>query len=304
MKKIITAGILILILQVVLIIGVSGQKKGFAPYSPETNLLNITADSIDRLKITDEEGLHIELKKNGSKWFIASDPPVPANSSQIDSLIKRVGEFKRGLAVATSEKAAKRFKVTKDHYGHKLSLFQQEEVATLYLGTSPGFKQLHAKTEKNDEVVTVELENYEITPKENQWIDGDLLKIDPLKIESIAFEKFILKKVDGSWRVNEKTEGEGKNTITEDTPDKLIEKLSNFTTHGFSSFKEKDNQLKTQPLLSFATEDSEGKSIQWRFFADDENNGLAKRSDLPYLLKVTKWQIDDIKKLINPPEKS
>ncbi len=49
-------------------------------------------------------------------------------------------------------------------------------VGDLYLGTSPGFKKVHARRADSDDIYAITFANYEATARTDDWLDKALLK--------------------------------------------------------------------------------------------------------------------------------
>lgn len=290
MQRLITASLVVLILQVGLIVLLTAQENRYEPYVPNIAVVEFEKAQIDTITLSGEDNKTIELAKNGDTWLITGDPSIPAASEIVDGFLTQLADAKRGLAVATTKDAAERFKVSENNYISKLILQQKgESIGEIYFGSSAGYKQLHTRTAGSDEVITVPLGSHEVSTDMSQWIDKDIFQVDKEKIEKITFRKIELR-IDGA-----KWKGISDDAEKEDLPagKDLAEKIASLSVTGKSTAG-LDEQVSE---VTLNTVDTEGNTLTWDFYKEGESGYAVKRSDLPYRLIVSSWQIDEIKKV-------
>lgn len=293
MKKVIIAGTVLLLIQIGLVVVFNNSQSRFTPFSPNSNLLNLEHQKVDTIVITGEQEKVIHLKNLDEKWFIDEKIVVPADSNRISNLLERISTFKRGLSVGSSAEAARRFKLAPTNFKHKLTFVNQNnELGTLYLGTSPGFKQLHAKTENNENIVTVELESHEVAANSEDWIDKTILNIDAEKVQNFIFTGFNLSRQDDSEWSFEKTSSDVE--LSPEQVNELIQKTTSLPVYNYINKEEFSIDEISTLLVAFTTVMEDSTSLQWKFVQDGENDAIVSRSDLPYLLRIGKWLVDDI----------
>ena len=296
MQRLILPAAILLVIQIGLIIGIASQDKEFEPYAPNTKLVNFDPSAVDTIHISAEDST-LNLTKIDGIWVLAEENKIPVSSQQVESFLDTISGLKRTLAVATTENAAKRFKVSDDDYNYHLIIKGGDiQFANLYFGTSPGFKQIHLRLADTKEIITAGLASHELSPEAEQWIDKDQLKlardsIQRIDINNHAFEK----NDDSSWK---SVQAENSFELSREKIDALLDIIVGLSVSGFVVDDEKQTPVETSDL-SFSLTLAEGNKLDWEFKQLDENEFVVYRSDINYGLKVSKWQIDDLQKAID-----
>jgi hypothetical protein len=121
--------------------------------------------------------VQVKLRKRDGAWILPDAFDAPADSSRVQSLLDRLASIKRGLPVATSEAALRRFKVADADFERKLVLSAgSQTLATVYLGSSPGLRRTDARAGADRAVYAVELALYDVPSQESAWLDPKLLQ--------------------------------------------------------------------------------------------------------------------------------
>ena len=104
----------------------------------------------------------------------------------VTALLDRLSALKRGLPIATSESALKRFKVVDADFERRLVLSAGDKaLATVYFGSSPGLRKSDARFGTDKAVYTVDLPTYELPTDSGAWLSPDLLRGDTAKLAEI-----------------------------------------------------------------------------------------------------------------------
>jgi len=189
--------IVLLALQLVIIAVVLLAETGFG--EPEQGpFLAFEPDDVDEIRITgdDEAAETLELRRADVGWRLPSG--LPADGDKIRDVLDKLAGLRSPWPVATSGGAAERFEVTADdHQRHVVLLADGDTVADLYLGTSPGYQQVHARRADDDAVYSVGISNYQLPPKSDDWLDKTLLQAEG---EISAIER------QGAWQLRRKDE--------------------------------------------------------------------------------------------------
>ncbi len=295
MQRLIVPAAILLLLQLGIVIYITLQDKDFEPYAPNTTVVSLAPSAAGVIQISADEGILKLVKEEGS-WLLSAVEKVPADSELVESFLEKIAGFKRSLAVATSEDAAKRFRVSHDEYAYHLVISgENKELANLYFGTSPGFKQIHLREAGRDEIITVGLGSHELSPAVEQWIDKNVLKLGTDTVQRIEFNNNVIERnEDATWNVRK----------SDDFPDpkkeqidELLDKMCNLSVNGFVAAAE-NTKNSQEPELMFSLLLEGGKKLEWKLIPAGENDFVVIRSDLGYALKVSKWQVDDIKQII------
>ena len=159
-----------LIVAALLVVGSTGPgeaAEGLLPFEPAQAVsLNIAAD--------DEE---VALSRGDDGWNL--DGGLPADDGKVGEVLEKLAGASAAWPVATSAATAERFEVTEDSFQRRLTIGAEDgETATLFLGSSPGYRRVHARTAGADEVFSIDFSNYEAPADPGQWLDRTLLRPD------------------------------------------------------------------------------------------------------------------------------
>ena len=187
MEKTIRVLVVLLVAQVLLAVGMRFTGPNLAAAHPHTPLLALGDKPVDRLTIEGPEGARVVLVKQDKEWMLPGAGNFPADQVRIDTLLGRLEGLKRGLPVATSGGALKRFKVSDENFERRVTLAHGgDTLATLYLGSAPDMHHVNARTGKDDVVYAVEFASYEAPDKAADWEDKAILQVPQDDIASIA----------------------------------------------------------------------------------------------------------------------
>ena len=132
------------------------------------------------------ESTRIELAKKNGAWVLPTSFDAPADGAKVTALLDRLSALKRGLPIATSESALKRFKVVDADFERRLVLSAGDKaLATVYFGSSPGLRKSDARFGTDKAVYTVDLPTYELPTDSGAWLSPDLLRGDTAKLAEI-----------------------------------------------------------------------------------------------------------------------
>jgi len=132
------------------------------------------------------QATHIALKKKDGQWVLPDAYDVPADATRVRSLLDRLAALKRGLPIATSESALRRFKVVDAEFERRLVLSAGgKALGTVYFGSSPGLRKSDARTAADRAVYAVDLPTYDLPTDLAAWIDPGLLKGDTGQLAEI-----------------------------------------------------------------------------------------------------------------------
>ena len=138
------------------------------------------------------------LIRSGAHWIIPELHGLPADASKINALLPRLVRQSAGWPVGNSKPAQQRFQVSKTNYQRRLKLGAiSADIATIYLGTSPGFGKVHARNADDDAIFPVELNNFDLPAVASKWLDPRLLQVRvPIRIDTDLYH---LRLEDGAW---------------------------------------------------------------------------------------------------------
>jgi len=187
------AGLLVVQL---LIVAALLMGRGDFRQPDQGTLFDFDRAAIDRLVITESEN-QVELARRDAQWQLPDT--VPADAAKIEDLLDKLAALRAPWPIATTAGAQARFEVAEGNHQRRVRLETGgQAVAELYLGTSPGFRRLHARLPGRDEIYEVELTHFQLPANPDEWLDRGLLQAQG-EIAAIARE--------GVWRLARSDEG-------------------------------------------------------------------------------------------------
>jgi Domain of unknown function (DUF4340) len=186
MEKTIRILSIVLVAQLLLAVGMSLTGPNLVAAHPNTPLFTLGDQPVDHLTIEGPDGARIVLAKQGEGWVLPDNGGYPADKTRVDTLLSRLKGLQRGLPVATTSGALKRFKVSDESFERRVLLAHGDDtLATLYLGSSPGMHHVHARSGKDDAVYAVDFAVYEAPDKAADWEDRTILQFPQDSLETI-----------------------------------------------------------------------------------------------------------------------
>jgi len=292
-----TIGMLAVLLaaQLLLAVGMSYTGTSLAVHRPDTPLLNLGDSSVDRITITAPDDQHIVLARQGDGWILPGTGDFPADKLQVERLLAELKGLQRGLAVATTKGALKRFKVSDDAFERRVQLARGDQtLATLYFGTSPGVRRVNARSSGDDAVYTTEFGIYDAPVKPEDWEDKGVLKLPPGEIETIGLAGLTLERLPASpaaaasgdkdtqepesrtWSSKAGlAEGESVNQVNADA---LAQQLAGLTVGAVLGSVADPGYGLDQPALSISVQRQGGQTIEYRIGKRDKGNDYVLKS--------------------------
>jgi Domain of unknown function (DUF4340) len=195
-------------------------------------LLPIDRATVDGLLIEDETGAKIKLARTDAGWTLPDSDGLPVDNEKVGQLLDKLFAADAPWPVATSAESAKRFEVTAEKFQRRIQLLVADQtVGDLYLGTSPGFRKVHARLADSDDVYAITFANFEATARPDDWIDKALLK--PAD-DITALERpdhWTLSQSGDVWTLDGLNPGE---TTKQDAAKDLVNKVTNLRVMGIA----------------------------------------------------------------------
>lgn len=190
---------LILLIQGAITAVVFWPDSGLSDQSSEPLLAPFPVTAIDELHIGDEFDNEAVLVRTGEQWLLPYRENLPADAIKIHALLQDLTNQSGSWPVARSSAARQRFQVADYYYQKRLKLFSAgEELGTVYLGTSPGFRKVHARNADQDAIFSITLNTFEVPANSQAWLDPKLLQVRvPLRIDSDLYNIYL---EDGHWK--------------------------------------------------------------------------------------------------------
>ena len=297
MRQWLYAGTALLIFQLVLAVIFNTYDRGsYTAFKPYANLLEFSTPEVDAIVVTGEDGKEVQLNKENNTWLLPERFKAPADEKKVTDFLEKLVTVKQGLAVATTSGAAKRFKTSPgDFERHVVLKHGDRVVADFFLGTSPGFKMVHARVHDRPEVVSVELNTYDMETDPERWLDHGMVEIKKETISGLVMGDIDLTRQDKSWQLAGLAENEELNT---GEVENLLNKISHLTVADVLDPTANAELFKKDPVLTVTLKLTDNNDRVYTFAKlDKENFYELKTSDQDFLFKVNSFVVDDIKKI-------
>lgn len=199
MNRVGYALLLLLLLQSALVARLYWPDGGMTLSDNKTSVAETGPYVIDEIRIQDGHGATTRLTRAANHWRLPEQSGLPADSARIANLLEQLTATDPGWPVAHTLASRQRFQVASYHFRRRIELWAQgEHISTVFLGTSPGFRKVHARNKAKDEIYSISLNLFETSARADQWLDRKLLQVrGPL---SIAGDTYRLERKDGTWQ--------------------------------------------------------------------------------------------------------
>jgi hypothetical protein len=248
----------------------------------EASLVTIDANTIERLVVSDLEN-SVVIQRQGERWVLPEYHQLPADQDKLTTLLQTLPGLQRGWPVAQTEAAAERFEVAANNYQRKLEwVAGGEVVATVYLGTAPGFRKVHARRADSSDIYAITFNAFDAPAEQGQWFDQTLLQL--AAIETIQGLDYELERSAGAWRGSD-----GREPL--DTAiEGLINGLESLRVTGVVSL-ETAAILRETVVPATLVAGAGGANYEFRLFQIDDSYYI-KRSDIDIYFNLSALDFD------------
>jgi hypothetical protein len=247
------------------------------------SLAGFLDDSIDEIRIGDDYDNETVLVKTGGQWLLGNLEGLPADPDKVGALLTQLGDKTQNWPVAHSAAARQRFQVADYLYQRRLVFMTGgKPLGTVYLGTSPGFRKIHARSAGQDAIFSISLNSFEIPTTAGAWLEPRLLQVRaPLRIDTDLYNLYL---DNGSWR-----------SVTGGTPDEdemnaLIEALKTLQVGGVADEDSQRELSATEADLELQIEGLAGTTMLQLLTLGSEH--YIHSSEYPLYFKLSAFDFD------------
>ena len=295
MQKTIRLLTLLLAAQVLLAVGLNLSGPNLSAKPADAPLLGLENATVDRIVIEGVNNKQRTLVKKGDAWVLADMGDFPVAEGKVKTFLERLRNLRHGLPVGTSEAALKRFKVTQEEFERRILLQAGDNtLATLYLGTTPGARQVHARSADDDAVYVVDFAIYDAPLNADAWIDRNVLQfpLDTLVSVQVADLTF-QRQGEGDkvwWTVTPVVAGKEVNAKAADA---LAEQLATLRISSVLGREARSDYGLETPALELAVQQGDGALVTYRL-GKRNNDYVLKVSSRPEYFQILKRTGDDL----------
>ncbi|TQV86254.1 DUF4340 domain-containing protein [Exilibacterium tricleocarpae] len=276
----------LLVLQLVLAAGLFWNSQQQQQHDLQQPLLGFEKSQVDRIEISDGDAA-VTLRKAGDQWQLPDLHQLPIDDNKLDDILTKLAALNSGWPVATTASGRERFEVAEDNFQRHLRLYQGEAaVASLYVGTSPGFRKVHVRRGQEDAIFAVELNSYELPAAGSDWLDKTLLGAGA--VTSIKGPDYALNKTDSGWTFVETAP-----LAAGDAPKLNIEKAEQLAA-AMADLKVQA-VVEAEPAGDAIALEVTGNNGNWTYrFIQADDNYYVGRSDKDMLFSISKIDYENI----------
>ncbi len=246
-------------------------------------LVSVQPSAIDEIRISDVPQMEAVLRRSGQRWILPELNDLPADPRSVQQLIDGLTGSRTGWPIAKSAAARQRFQVADYHHQRSVTLRTESgEATTIYLGTSPGYRKVHARNAASSEIYSLTFNVFDAPGNNAAWIDRKLLQIRlPLRISA---DQYSIHRTQGDWL-----------TATGAIPDErelaaLLSALRSLQVDGVASEAQQDALALVEAQLLLEIESMTG-DINLGFFTLDAEHFVSS-SEYPFFFKLSAFDFD------------
>lgn len=282
MKQLSNKLLILLAAQLLLLVWVFWPHAEQGSADARMALLNIQTASISKVVISDTE-TSIVLSKGSQGWHIPEYHNLPVDPAKLDRLIDVLPALPRGFVTAQTSGAKQRFEVAEDSFQRRVQYADDSATqAEIYLGTSPGFRKVHARVGGEDRVYGVEFNTFDLPASPSDWLDQTLLQIED--VQAIQGLDYQVSWQDDSWQ------NKSAQHATQADIDGLVNGLHSLRISGATDLATAKILRETvvPPTLVVT---AAGASYEYRLYEIEEAYYI-NRSDIPIYFTVSAFDYD------------
>lgn len=282
------AGVMLLLLLVLQSFGTvmlyRADGEGTGTLAPQT-LVNAGPFVIDELRVEDSMGGSVQLRKVGDLWLLPELGNLPAKSAMVENVLQKLTIEDPGWSIAHTLASRQRFQVAHYHYRLRVTLVSlNQPVGTVYLGTSPGFRKVHARNDKLDNIYSVDLNLYDLPAQPGKWLEPRLLQIRaPMQITADGYS---LERGTGEWRMGTGAKPDQRELQA------LLDSLRNLQVQGVAAEETRQEISRLEADLILQVTGLAGE-VELQLFKFEQQHFISS-SEYPLLFTIAAYDFDKL----------
>lgn len=294
MKRMIIYLTMLLAAQLVLVFVLTFSHQETAGTKSHQLLLNIDSAKIDSITLSGGDQTTLTLKKTGTGWMLPKHFSAKADAAKVEKLLATLTGVTRPWPVAKTAAAAKRFKVDEQNFERKLVFLSQgKPQKTLLLGSSPGFRKVHARIAGEKPIYDIPFSTFQASLKAEDWINQQQLQIKPEEVSAIELPDCQLLQKNGKIKLKKLTDNE---QTDEKQAQKLLKQLTDLRIRDV--YSKSDKELPNPVELKVKLQLKDGSSRDYVFLKGDKSGyELLQVSGFPNLFKIKSGSIKDLQQI-------
>ncbi len=260
-------------------------------FSSEESLLGVSSGQVDQISIFEKDKPELKLSSKDGSWTLSDQAGVALLAEKITPITNALFESKKSYPVGRTAIAAKQFKVVDSDFERKVVVSKGgTPLKTLYIGTSPTFKKVHARVDGQDEIYELTANSYEFSTKAADYYDKEALKVPMNKISKITLKGIVFNQKDGKYQVSDLKDGEETNQTEVAS---LMGRLSNPVYEDLLSAEQVAPIKDKAPVLEYVIDTVDNQSLSFKYFGPLEEQFYALKTEKsPIYFKIRKAGYD------------
>ncbi|MFT6288997.1 MAG: hypothetical protein ACJA09_003763 [Alcanivorax sp.] len=257
----------------------------FAQMRNKAPLASFNPDFMDEIHVNNGQNNEVIVVKVNGHWLVPELGGLPADTQMITKMLEALTAEPHGRPVADTIPARQRFQVAAYHYQRRLSITSNGELtATIYLGTSPGFRKVHARNDSSDSIYSIPFNIFEAPAFASGWLQRSLLQSN--NIQRVKAPNYSLQLTDQGWRAA--------NGIGPDYREleALLLALGSLQADGVAEEDDQRSLSQATPGLILEIE-ADGATQQLEFFTDGQRH-FVYSSKYPLFFTISDYDFDRI----------
>lgn len=272
--------------------------------SGERAFPNLKAEDIVALRITDNQGASVYLRRGADGWVLPDAGDYPAQSQTIAPLLEKIVGLRSDRLVTRTEASHQRLQVASNSFVRRVTLeLADGSFHILYLGSAPQHTTTHFRVEgRNETYLTSELTTWELSTRVASWINASYLSVPLDTLTEVTLEnaqgRFTFVPVSGSaettareWTLVGLAEGETANATAIRT---LVSRAASVVVQQPLGKEARPAYGLEQPR-AVVTLKTDTETITLTVGAEHGTDGyVVKSSQSPYIVVASKFSMQDL----------
>jgi hypothetical protein len=266
------------------VIGALWYRAGTQADAAAGSLLTLDRSALTAIEIAENDTTSVRLEKGADGWVLPALDGLPAETEKVTGLIEKLEDADAAWPVARSEASANRFEVTEAKYQRRIRFFAGDDaVGELYLGTSPGFRRVHARRADSSDVYAITFAVFEAPAKAEEWLDKTLLQAKGVLSRIVHSDGWALAKEGDAWLLADRAEGE---TTDGDAARDIVSKVNDLRVLGRA---DAPPAADATPAFTLTLTTDAGERALRFYRADDKSDFVVNASDRPGQYRVAAY---------------
>jgi hypothetical protein len=187
--------------------------------------------------------------------------------------------------VATSESSQARFEVTADAFQRRVNFGGiSGELAVLYIGSSPGFRRVHARRDGADAVYSIDFGVHELPADRSEWLNKQLFRTEGISRVVLPQGEVLMMDDQGVWTLD------GRATDAAVTGE-YVDRIARLAVLGFADDAALDDLGDPQVL---SVEDEQGSHALTFRFDEAEDQYVLTSDRMPGEYTVASYIVEQV----------